>query len=159
MRYIALFLIFKILFALNDMQLYYLNKTFNKAKEFNLQYTMSAIAYVESSLGKKLINYNSKDCGIFQINTDELKTKQWKKDKICARLVLDYDFSFSVALDKFKYFENYWISKGYNKNISWKYAIMSYHCGFNIRRTKCRIYYKKIIKAMHVIKNIEKKKY
>ena len=140
------------LFSLSSYQKKILNKTFEKAKAFDLSYTMTAIAWVESSLGKSLIRYNSRDCGIFQVNIKTLSNEKFKQDILCARLVLDYDFSFSVALERFKYFQNYWISKGYNKNYAWKLAIMSYHCGFNINRNDCKKYYKKIVKAIKLIK-------
>ena len=150
MKYI-LILLFVYLNAWNQQQLDVLYKTFNKAKEFNLEYTMSAIALQESDLGNVLINVGSHDCGVFQVNVDTLSSNRWKRNKLCTRLIKDYDFSFSIALSRFKYFYNYYISKGYSKNIAWKYAIESYHSGFN--RTKGIIYYKGIIKNIRIIRN------
>jgi len=150
MKYIFIFL-FVYLNAWNQQQLDVLYKTFNKAKEFNLQYTMSAIALQESNLGSVLINVGSHDCGVFQVNVDTLSNNKWKRNKLCTRLIKDYDFSFSIALNRFKYFYNYYISKGYSKNIAWKYAIESYHSGFN--RTKGITYYKKIINNIRLIRS------
>ena len=139
-----------LLFAFNQNQLRVLHKVFDKSKEFNLQYTMTAIAWQESNLGQVIVNVGSHDCGIFQVNVDTLTKNHWKRNKLCTRLIKDFDFSYSIALNRFKYFYNYYISKGYNRNISWKYAIESYHSGWN--RTKGKQYYKQIVHKIKLLK-------
>ena len=125
-------------------------KTWKKAQPFNLQYTMTAIVWQESDFGKYLIRLNSKDCGYFQINVTTLSNNHWKQDRICQRLINDYDFGFSVALERFKYFYNYWRSKGYIKAIAWKRAVCSYNAGFNWK--KGLKYYRGIVKRIKYIK-------
>jgi len=134
-------------------QLEMLHKTFEKGRPFDLSYTMSAIAIVESQLGKYKMNINtdgSIDCGVFMINTKTLSNNRWKQARICERLIYDYDFSFSVALERFKYFYNYWRSKGYSKAVSWKRAICSYNKGWNWRAGLP--YYRKVVKTIKKIK-------
>jgi len=130
-----------------------LHKTFEKGRPFNLSYTMSAIALVESDLGKYLLNINadkSLDCGVFMVNTKTLSNNKWEQARICERLQRDYDFSFSVALERFKYFYNYWRDKGYSKGLAWKRAVCSYNSGWNWK--KGLPYYKKVVKAIHKIR-------
>lgn len=43
-------------------------KIYEDGKKFDLQWTLTAIAWQESSFGKYLVNPNSQDYGIFQIN-------------------------------------------------------------------------------------------
>lgn len=139
--------------AWSQPQLDVLHRTLNKAQPFNLEYTMSAIALTESDLGKYKINLNpdgSVDCGVFMVNTKTLTKNRWKQARICERLEKDYDFSFSIALERFKYFYNYWRSKGYSKAISWKRAICSYNKGFNWRAGLP--YYKKVVNNIRKIR-------
>lgn len=155
MKRIFLFNIFFIhLFGFNGR---IFNEIFNKAKPFDLSYTMTAIAKVESNFGVYKININkdgSLDCGVFMINTKTLSNNRWKQARICERLIYDFDFSFSVALERFKYFYNFWRSKGYSKAISWKRAVCSYNAGFNWKRGIN--YYKKIVKIIKAMKKIKK---
>jgi len=140
--------------AYKPYQIETIKTTFNKAKEFNLQYTMTAITIVESNAGKYKLNINkdnSLDCGVFMVNTKTLSNNKWKQARLCERLQKDYDFSFSVALERFKYFYNYWISKGYSKSISWKRAICSYNSGFNYKNGLA--YYHKIVKTIKELHN------
>lgn len=44
---------------LNSTQIAYYNATYNKAKKFNLENTMTAILWQESDFGKVLINLKS----------------------------------------------------------------------------------------------------
>jgi hypothetical protein len=155
MRYFILLLVLIKLYSLEPMQIKNLVYIFNKAKPYNLSYTMSAIAMQESDLGRYFITINkdgSMDCSMFMINTKTLSKNQWKQSRLCERLIRDKDFSISIAIERFKYFYNYWFSKGYSEGVSWRYAVMSYHCGFNIRHKRCIDYYKKIIKNIKFIR-------
>jgi len=105
-----------------------LAKTFLKAKPFDYQYTMTAIAWQESKFGKFKINLMDPSCGIFHIMPRYLSDSKWKQSRICERLILDYDFSFSTALQQIKYWENYWKSKRVQK--VWSHTVMSYNAGY-----------------------------
>lgn len=140
------------LFALSQNQLTVMHNIMEKAKPFNLSYTMAAIAWKESSLGKNLINLSSGDCGVFQVSAKTLSNNEFKQNRICQRLILDFDFSFSVALERYKYFYNYYRSKGLPKGVSWKRAICSYHAGWNWK--KGVPYYKAVVRNIRVIREI-----
>ena len=140
------------LFALSQNQLTVLHNIMEKAKPFNLSYTMAAIAWKESSLGKNLINLSSGDCGVFQVSAKTLSNNKFKQNRICQRLILDFDFSFSVALERYKYFYNYYRSKGLPKGVAWKRAICSYHSGWDWR--KGILYYKAIVRNIRSIREI-----
>jgi len=109
-------------------------RTFYTGKTFNYGYTLTAIAWQESKFGKYLINLNDPSCGIFHVmpkyigNTDNSK---WTQSRLCEKLILDYDFSFSSALERLKYFENYWKSKEVPK--IWSHTVSSYNQGFNYK--------------------------
>jgi len=141
------------LYALTLQQYKLIKEVYNLGSKFDLGLTMSAIVLAESDAGKYkiTINHNTVDCGVFMINSKTLANDHWNQSRICERLVMDNKFSFSVAIKRFKYFYNYYRSKGFNKGISWKRAIMSYHAGWNYKQGTR--YYKKIV---HNIKFINK---
>jgi len=101
-----------------------------KGKEFNYGYTLVAIAYVESRLGKYMINLQDPSCGLFHVMPSTLSTNKWKQSRICEALIKDNDFSISVALKRLKYFENYWKNKGYRGTKLWRRTVNSYNSGF-----------------------------
>jgi len=141
------------LYSLTLQQYHLIKEIYSLGSKFNLGLTMSAIVLAESNAGKYkiTINHNTVDCGIFMINSKTLANDHWNQSRICERLILDNKFSFSVALKRFKYFYNYYRSKGLSKGVAWKRAIMSYHSGWDYKQgTK---YYKKIV---HNIKYINK---
>lgn len=126
--------------SLSDEQKMLLHKTFIKAKDFDLGYTMTAIAWKESKAGKELVNWNlnskgevvSIDCGVFQNNSKTVisrldgNQKHTKSNiaKVCRNLVLDYDFSLFHAVEEIKYWESLYPDQ-------WKKIWASYNGGFN----------------------------
>jgi len=132
-------------------------KTLYKGKEFNYGWTLAAIAWQESKFGKYLINLQDPSCGVFHVMPKYISDNKWKQSRICERLIKDFDFSFSQALAKLKYWENYHKSKKHYP--VWKHTIMSYNGGFKGNDK----YYKTIvlkIKALkHYIKKINPKFY
>jgi hypothetical protein len=144
--------------AMNQEQIDNLKYIYNKTKQFNLGLTMSAIAMTESSAGKYTLNINkdSIDCGIFMLNSSTLSNNKWNQSRICERLIKDRDFSISLALERYKYFYNYYRSKGYSKGLSWKRAICSYNAGWNWK-TGIK-YYKKVVRNIKLIDKIIKEK-
>ena len=153
------------------------NKVWQKAKEFNLQYTMTAIAFKESSFGRVL--ENDKDgrgdelgsYGVFHNLVKSVydrymtvkpksKIEQWEtKVYLAKRLRDDFDFSFSQSLAELKYWENYAIAHGQKWN-KWKLMIMRYNGGTNGNKNlkSIKYYYEivNIIKAISYYKKHEK---
>lgn len=131
-----LLLIYSIsLLALDTSQQTVKNYVFQKGKQFNLEYTLTAIAWEESQYGKYKINLKDPSCGIFQImpkyliNRTELEDTHWNHSRLCERLIIDNDFSISAAILELKYWENYWKSKGVDR--VWSRMVASYNGGFN----------------------------
>jgi len=146
------------------------NKVWKKAKEFDLQYTMTAIAFKESAFGRALSNDNDGrgtdlgSYGIFHNLVDSVydrymdvkpksKIEQWEiKLYLAKRLRDDFDFSFTQALAELKYWENYAIARGQKWN-KWKLMIMRYNGGTygdkNINSIK---YYYEIVNIIKTIK-------
>ena len=146
------------------------NKVWEKAKQFNLQYTMTAIAFKESSFGRALLNDNDGrgtdlgSYGIFHNLVDSVydrymdvkpksKIKQWEiKLHLAKRLRDDFDFSFTQALAELKYWENYAIARGQKWN-KWKLMIMCYNGGtYGDKNIKSIIYYYEIVNIIKAIK-------
>ena len=146
------------------------NEVWKKAKEFNLQYTMTAIAFKESSFGRALSNDNDGrgtdlgSYGVFHNLVDSVydrymeikpksKIEQWEiKLYLAKRLRDDFDFSFTQALAELKYWENYAIARGQKWN-KWKLMIMRYNGGtFGDKKIASKIYYYEIVNIIRAIK-------
>ena len=146
------------------------NKVWSKAKEFDLQYTMTAIAFKESAFGRALSNDNDGrgtdlgSYGIFHNLVDSVydrymdvkpksKIEQWEiKLYLAKRLRDDFDFSFTQALAELKYWENYAIARGQKWN-KWKLMIMRYNGGtFGDKNINSIKYYYEIVNIIKTIK-------
>jgi hypothetical protein len=154
MKYILTLLIVLNLYGLTPKQIQTLKYVYNKTKQYNLGLTMASICLIESNAGqyKITINKNSIDAGLFMVNSNTLSNNKWKAARIIERLIEDRDFSIAIALERFKYFYNYYISKGYTKSLAWKYAVASYHSGWNIE--KGLKYYHKIVKNIRLLRKL-----
>lgn len=155
---------------LSKKQINIMNKVWSKAEPFDLQYTMTAIAFKESAFGRALSNDNDGrgtelgSYGVFHNLVDSVYDRYVKfkpKDKIsmwsikvnlAKRLRDDFDFSFSQSLAELKYWENYAIAKG-NKWNKWKLMIMRYNGGtFGDKNIKSIHYYYEIVNIIKAIK-------
>lgn len=161
---------------LSKKQINVMKKVWNKAKEFDLQYTMTAIAFKESSFGRALENDNDGrgtdlgSYGVFHNLVDSVydrymtkkpnsKIRQWEiKLYLAKRLRDDFDFSFTQALAELKYWENYAIAKG-QRYSKWKLMVMRYNGGtFGDKNVNSKIYYYEIINVIRAIKWFKKNK-
>ena len=96
-----------------------------------MKYTLMAIAIKESSLGKNLINHDSKDYGLFQSNIKSVIRRQKVKDTLYNRryfaqkLVYDVGFSTANAIVEIDYWrkvhKDNWIKIWASYNAGWKY--------------------------------------
>jgi len=118
---------------LNMSQYRILISTFSKAHPFDLQYTMTAIAWHESTFGRNPINLSDPSFGVFHnlitsvVSRTGTKDTAWNRSRVAERLLLDFDFSFSQSLAELKYWDNYWKSKKVPK--TWSKMVMSYNAG------------------------------
>lgn len=129
-----------------------LYKTFEKGKALDLHYTLTAIAWQESSFGKFKIGRWSADYGVFQINIRTWKSRYSKEikqygltnEKIKKYLVEHYDLGFVAAVDEILFWKTV---HGNNWNKIWA----SYNDGTHIS-AKGHKYSKLIGKKVRAIK-------
>ena len=163
---------------LDKQQIKCLKQIWNKAKPFDLSYTMCAIGFKESSLGKFM--FNLKDggknslgsYGVFHNMVDSVYSRYVKdltykpinrniiistKLDIAKRLVDDFDFSFSQSLAELKYWENVAIVK-HKEWDKWRYMIMCYNGGtYGYSKLYGKNYYIHIVAIIKAIKSVKHK--
>jgi len=126
-----------------------------RAKEFNLELTMTAIAWQESQFGEYELDLGDPSCGIFHVMPALLAVKvglnnnNWNRSRLCEKLIQDKDFSFSAALLELKYWQNYWKSQHVTR--VWSHMVASYNGGYNID-IKTNMYLKHIIHKIRLLK-------
>ncbi len=167
MKYIiSLLLLGTLLFGASDKQLLndlhnlshdqhiVLLKTFKKGDVFDYGYSLTAIGWEESNLGKYKVNLGDPSFGYFNsllttvLARNNMEDSDWSRSRIAERLMADYDFSFSQAIAELKYWENYWTSKGVPK--VWSHTIRSYNAGF--KHMKGEKYRKNIVQKIRVLR-------
>jgi len=122
---------------LDDSQKSILIRTYTKAKAYDLHYTMTAIAWIESNFGKHKVGRTSQDYGVFQINintfkrrySDLLKKNPLSDKKIKHLLVTDYNINFLASVAELQFWKS--VHKN-NFNKIWK----SYNAGYNLSAGK-----------------------
>jgi len=108
-----------------------------QGKKHGLSYSLMAIAIKESSIGKYLINVDSKDYGLYQANIKTVLSRQkakntsWNRNKYAMRLISDFQFATKNAIEELVYW------KKVHKN-DWKKVWSSYNGGwkYNSKRAK-----------------------
>jgi len=157
--------------SLNVDQKKIANKVFMKAREFDLEYTMTAIAFKESSFGRTMYNLRDGELGSYgvfhnlvsSVYDRYVRYKPVRKNNeisiklsLAKRLIDDFDFSFSQSLAELKYWENTAIVKGKRWD-KWRYSILHYNGGtFAEYKPKAWEYYYNIvniIKALRILKD------
>jgi len=141
--------------SLNNKQQEVLVKTFIKAKDYSLGYTMSAICWQESKFGKYLVNLSDPSFGPFHNYIKSVQkrhlTNEWNTDRLVERLLFDYDFAFNESLTELQFWQIVYMNlKGSSSN-----TVASYNAGYNHENGKrylqnirnkiraLRIYFKK----------------
>ena len=94
-----------------------------QGKKYGLSYSLMAIAIKESSIGKYLVNVDSKDYGLYQANIKTVLSRQkakntsWNRNKYAMRLISDFQFATKNAIAELTYWKKVWSSY----NGGWKY--------------------------------------
>ena len=108
---------------------------YQKAHQFNLGYTMAAIAWQESDFGKYPMNVSDGKDGSYGVFHNLLSSvcsrhpcTSWGKSRLAERLIFDLDFSFAEALSELKFWQNYWKAKKVPR--VWSHMICSYNAGY-----------------------------
>ncbi len=100
-------------------------------KEHGLSYSLMAIAIKESSLGKYLVNVDTKDYGIYQANIktvisrENAKDTSWNRNVLAMKLISDFQFATKNAIDELSYWQkvhnNDWTKVWSSYNAGWRY--------------------------------------
>lgn len=94
-----------------------------------------AIAWVESQLGRAMVNMQTYDCGLFHANVKYYLLKHKIKDTplmrnvYCSTLITNRELALSYSLETIFHFKQYWEKRG-NKNTALHKTIMSYNVGY-----------------------------
>jgi len=143
---------FKEIDSLSKKQYTNLIWVYKQGKKYDLELTLTAIAWQESAFGKYPINLSDPSGGLFHNLLGsvcyrlELTPNQWNQSRILERLIRDKEFALQQAIAELHYWKGYW--KVRNKRYLWKYMISSYNGGHkgNIR------YYRNIVKKVKYLK-------
>ncbi len=124
-----------------------------QGKKYGLSYSLMAIAVKESSIGKFLVNVDSKDYGLYQANIRSVisrhkaKNTSWNRNKYAMRLVTDFKFATKNAIAEL----NYW--KKVHKN-DWKKVWGSYNGGWKYNSKRARKYSQEIASIIRKLKKV-----
>ncbi len=124
-----------------------------EGKKYGLSYSLMAIAIKESSIGKFLVNVDSKDYGLYQANIRSVisrhkaKNTSWNRNKYAMRLVTDFQFATKNAIAEL----NYW--KKVHKN-DWKKVWGSYNGGWKYNSKRARKYSQEIASIIKKLKKV-----
>ena len=151
------------LFNLSFKQRDIMITSIKSGKQYDLGYTLAAIAWQESKFGEYLVNLNDPSCGVYHIYLPDLlnrlgkKDTSWNRNVVCSRLINDFNFGLTEAIGRLEFWKNYWYSKGLRGNKLWRYMIMSYNAGTSFlhnkkSKMKAKQYLKHIIRKVRVLK-------
>ncbi|KAB7885241.1 MAG: hypothetical protein CL624_05355 [Arcobacter sp.] len=124
-----------------------------QGKRHGLSYSLMAIAIKESSIGKYLVNVDSKDYGLYQANIKTVLSRQkakntsWNRNKYAMRLISDFQFATKNAIAEL----NYW--KKVHKN-DWKKVWSSYNGGWKYNSKRARNYSRDIAIIIKRLKRV-----
>ena len=102
-----------------------------QGQQHGLSYSLMAIAIKESSLGKYLVNVDTKDYGLYQahlktvIDRQNVKDTSWNRNKFAMKLISDFKFATKNAIEELAYWQkihkNDWTKVWSSYNGGWKY--------------------------------------
>ena len=124
-----------------------------QGKKHGLSYTLMAIAIKESSLGKYLVNVDSRDFGLYQANIKtvikrhNVKDTSWNRNKYAMRLISDFKFATKNAIDELMYWKKI-------HNNDWKKVWSSYNGGWKYNSKRARQYSQEIAKIIKKLKKV-----
>ena len=128
-----------------------LARTYNTAKQYNLEYTMTAMAWNESRFGLKMENKRTKDYGVFGINLKSFKRRFGHKleglevddEAIKTALKESYELNFKSSLAEIRYWQK-------QRKGDWQLMVRSYNAGWNHENGKG--YAKGIARHIRILK-------
>ena len=157
MRLLLIFALVANLFALTPAQKQEFKFSYNYGKKYNLGWTLAAISYVESSLGKHPINLADPSASSYHIliksvlSREKIPDNSWNRSRMMEKLLSNKYFAARQAISELLFWKAYWIRQGCSGNWLWIKMVGSYNGGHysNIE------YAQKIAKAIKILKNIK----
>ena len=125
-----------------------------EGQEHGLSYSLMAIAIKESSLGKYLVNVDTKDYGLYQahlktvIDRENVKDNSWKRNKFEMKLISEFKFATKNAIDELVYWQKI------HKN-DWSKVWSSYNGGWKYNSKAARDYSQEIASIIRELKKID----
>lgn len=122
-------------------------------EDYDLSYSLMAIAVKESSIGRFKINVDSYDYGLYQANINtvirrqNIKNSSSNRNKMAMLLINDFDFATSNAIAELVYWKK--VHKG-----DWIKVWSSYNAGWNYDSSRGKQYSKDIIKIIRELKKV-----
>jgi len=146
---------------LSMIQKHNLSKSYSYGQQYELGYTLAAIALVESQAGKWRLNIKTGDVGLYQINYITAQNtlgvdKYYEQLAIHERLVYDDVMGAEIAIATLKHFRRNRVMT----NPVWSEMIKSYNTGSQWRRDKAmkkraEVYLQKVTESVKILKRCE----
>lgn len=144
---------------LDRSQLEFMMEINKRAKPYNLSYSMIAIAWQESNLGKWNINLSDPSCGPFHqsivifLKRHEIKNTDFNRNRYCMDLINNVDLSVSTAIAELEA----WLAIHHKRWNKFEYAYRSYNAGYNYNSNVSKEYASKIQARIKVLKFYQSK--
>ena len=113
-----------------------------------------AIAIKESSIGKYLVNVDSRDFGLYQANIKtvisrhKVKDTSWNRNRYAMRLISDFKFATKNAIAELTYWRKI-------HNNDWRKVWSSYNGGWKYNSKRARKYSRDIATIIRRLKQVE----
>jgi len=124
-----------------------------QGQRYGLSYSLMAIAIKESSIGRYLINVDSKDYGLYQaniktvINRHNAKNTSWNRNRYATKLITDFKFATKNAIAELRYWKKV-------HNNDWKKVWGSYNGGWKYNSKQARKYSREIATIIRKLKKV-----
>ncbi len=125
-----------------------------QGKKHGLSYSLMAIAIKESSIGKYLVNVDSRDFGLYQANIKtvisrhKVKDTSWNRNRYAMRLISDFKFATKNAIAELTYWRKI-------HNNDWRKVWSSYNGGWKYNSKRARKYSRDIATIIRRLKQVE----
>ena len=124
-----------------------------QGKKYGLSYSLMAIAIKESSIGRYLVNVDSKDYGLYQANIKTVlsrhkaKNTSWNRNVYAMKLISDFQFATENAIEELVYW------KKIHKN-DWRKVWSSYNGGWKYNSKRAKNYSRDIASIIRKLKKV-----
>ena len=143
---------------LTDEQRSIMYRVAELAHSFDLSYTVVAIAWQESNLGKYTVNLQDPSCGIthkrvdYYLKSKGLKDTPFMRNKICSELLTDVELSVAIAIEDLEYWKVYHKRRKIKKDELLEYMWRSYNAGYKVNSKAAKNYAKSIKARIEALK-------